>query len=75
MKAEYKKDKIAFGIYTGEKTFYVATLKDKKVMDKLAPEKSPAWRSLDLAVLHKLILDKVLGLDEAKVTAAATSNM
>ena len=69
MKDEYKKDKIAFGIYTGHDGFYVAVLKDKGVMEKLAPDKSPAWRSLDLAVLHKLILDKVLGLDEAKVTA------
>jgi uncharacterized protein (DUF1015 family) len=69
MKDEYKKNKIAFGIYTGHDGFYVAILKDKSVMEKLAPDKSPAWRSLDLAVLHKLILDKVLGLDEAKVTA------
>jgi len=53
MKAEYDKDKIAFGIYTGHDGFYVAVLKDKGVMDKLAPDKSPAWRSLDLAVLHK----------------------
>ena len=68
MKAEYEKDKIAFGIYTGHDGFYVAVLKDKSVMDKLAPDKSPAWRSLDLAVLHKLILEKILGLDEAKVT-------
>jgi uncharacterized protein (DUF1015 family) len=69
MRDEYNKGKIAFGIYTGHDGFYVAVLKDKSVMDKLAPDKSPAWRSLDLAVLHKLILDKVLGLDEAKVTA------
>jgi uncharacterized protein (DUF1015 family) len=69
MKNEYDKDKIAFGIYTGHNGFYVAVLKDKGVMGKLAPDKSPAWRSLDLAVLHKLILDTVLGLDEAKVTA------
>ena len=69
MKAEYKKDKNAFGVYTGGNAFYAAVLKDKKVMEALAPEKSAAWRSLDLAVLHKLILDKVLGLDEAKVTA------
>ena len=37
-------------------------------MDAAAPEKSSAWRSLDLSVLHKLILDKILGLDEEKVT-------
>ena len=68
MKAECDKNKNVFGIYAGDDSFYVAALKDKKVMEQLAPDASSAWRSLDVAVLHKLILDKILGLDEEKVT-------
>ncbi|RKY23883.1 MAG: DUF1015 domain-containing protein [Planctomycetota bacterium] len=73
MKAEHNRDKIAFGIYLGNNTFYVAVLKDKKVMDWVVPEKSAAWRSLDVAVLHKLILEKLLGIDEKKL--ASQSNL
>ena len=28
------------------------------------PDKSEAWKSLDVAVLHKLIIEKHLGIDE-----------
>jgi len=73
MKAEYDKDKNAFGIYCGDSAFYVAVLKDKKTMDLAAPQKSEPWKSLDVSVLHKLILEKVLGIDEKKM--AAQSNI
>ena len=36
-------------------------------MDMVAPDMSQAWRSLDVAVLHKVILEKVLGIDEQKL--------
>jgi uncharacterized protein (DUF1015 family) len=73
MKAEHNRDKIAFGIYLGNNAFYVAVLKDKQAMDSAVPEKSAAWRSLDVAVLHKLILEKLLGIDEKKL--ASQSNL
>jgi len=63
MRAEHEKEKIAFGIYGGNNAFYVAVLKDKNAIDKAAPEMSKAWRTLDLAVLHKLILEELLGID------------
>jgi uncharacterized protein (DUF1015 family) len=63
MKAEHKKDKNAFGIYAAN-TFYVAVLKDKRAMDSVAPNTSAAWKSLDVAVLHKLVLEKLLGIGE-----------
>lgn len=56
-----------FGIYCGNNRFCAAVLKDKGIMDSAAPEKSPAWRSLDVSVLHKLILERLLGIDEAKL--------
>ena len=67
MKAEYDSDKNAFGIYGGNNAFYVATLKNKKAMDEIAAEKSPVWRSLDVSVLHKMILEQSLGIDEKKL--------
>ncbi len=33
-------------------------------MDALAPNMSDSWKSLDVAVLHKLIIEKNLGIDE-----------
>jgi len=63
MKAEYKKDRNVLGIYAAN-TFHVAVLKDKRAMDSVAPNTSAAWRSLDVAVLHKLVLEKLLGIGE-----------
>jgi len=67
MQAEYNYDKNAFGIYAGYNAFYVAVLKDKQAMDSVAPNYSDTWRSLDVSVLHKLILEKLLGIDEQRL--------
>ncbi|MCJ7730325.1 MAG: DUF1015 domain-containing protein, partial [Sedimentisphaerales bacterium] len=64
MKADFDADKNAFGIYTGNGAFYVAVLKDKHLMDAAAPRMSDHWRCLDVAVLHKLIIERHLGIDE-----------
>jgi len=67
MKVEHDRGKNAFGIYTADNGFYVAVLKSTQPMDSAAAEKSNAWRSLDVAVLHKLILEELLGIDEEKL--------
>ena len=69
MKAEHKHNRNAFGIYAGDSAFYVAVLKDRTAMDSAVPHKSAAWRSLDVAVLHTLVLDKLLGIDQSKLAA------
>ena len=66
MQAHYQADRNAFGIYGGNNAFYVAVLKDKQAMDAAAPNYSDAWRSLDVSVVHKLILEKVLSIDEQR---------
>ena len=33
-------------------------------MDQVFPEKSKTYRNLDVAVLHSLILEKILGIDK-----------
>jgi uncharacterized protein (DUF1015 family) len=71
MKADFDADKNAFGIYTGDSAFYVAVLKDRKLMNTVAPDKSEHWKSLDVAVLHKLIIEKHLGIDEKVLAEGA----
>ncbi len=69
MKAQYTGGKNAFGIYGADGAFYVAVLKDQSAMDPVVPDKSPAWRALDVSVLHKLILEGLLGIDEERMAA------
>ncbi len=69
MKQKRDENKIAFGLYSGTNAFYMIVLNDTSVMDAIVPDKSPAWRTLDVSVLHKLILERVLQIDEAKLAA------
>lgn len=64
MKTQHNKHKNAFGIYGGQNKFYVATLKSKRAMDSANSNISRARRELDVFVLHKLILEKILGIDD-----------
>jgi len=68
IKAEYDNNKNAFGIYTGSNAFCVAVLKNKQAMDSVVPNKSSPWKALDVSVLHKLILEQLLGIDEQRIS-------
>ncbi|MGB2808306.1 MAG: DUF1015 domain-containing protein [Sedimentisphaerales bacterium] len=65
----FDEDKNAFGIYGGNNTFYVAVLKDKEAMDSVASNMSDAWKSLNVSVLHKLVLEKLLGIGEKELAS------
>lgn len=67
MKSVHEKDETPLGIYLGDGKFCVAVLKDKSLMKAAAPDKSEAWRTLDVAVLQKLILEGMLGLTEEEM--------
>lgn len=69
LEAEDKNGKKAFGFYVGEGEWYKLTLKDIAVMDELLPEMSAVSRSLDVTVLHTLILEKIFGIDKANMAA------
>jgi uncharacterized protein (DUF1015 family) len=69
MKKASKDNKNAYGIYTGDGVFRVAVLKDSSVMDKDLPDKSKAYRRLDVTVLHKLILEEQLKIGEKELAA------
>lgn len=68
MRAEFENNKNAFGIYASDDAFYVAVLKDPRAMDTVVPDKSKGWRTLDVSILHKLILEELLDLDQEKQT-------
>jgi len=67
MKAEHDNNKNVFGIYGSNNAFYVAVLKDENAMDTVVSDMSSAWRTLDVSILHKLILEKLLGIDEKRL--------
>lgn len=56
-----------FGLYTGMNHYYLLKLKDSTNLDLLAEGKSEAYKHLDVTVLHKLILEKYMGIDEESV--------
>jgi uncharacterized protein (DUF1015 family) len=67
METLYDEDRNAFGIYGGYDAFYVAVLKDGHAMDLVASGMSNAWKSLNVSVLHKLALEKLLGIGEKEL--------
>jgi uncharacterized protein (DUF1015 family) len=56
-------EKHKFALYA-KGVYYVLTLKDERVMDSRASDHSKTWRTLDVSILHKLILEEILGITE-----------
>jgi uncharacterized protein (DUF1015 family) len=46
----------------GEHSYYLLTLRSEEDMDDLLPGKSPAYRRLDVSILHHLVIDRLLGI-------------
>jgi uncharacterized protein (DUF1015 family) len=46
----------------GEQSYYLLALRNEADMDALLPDRSPAYRRLDVSILHHLIIDKLLGI-------------
>lgn len=63
LEALYHEGKKAFGFYFGE-GWYLLTLKELSVMDRLLPDACAALRTLDVSVLHTLILERLMGIDK-----------
>jgi uncharacterized protein (DUF1015 family) len=55
-----------FALYFKDK-YYILTLKDESVMNELAGDRSITWRTLDVSILHKIILEKILGINENNI--------
>lgn len=74
--AEFQKDfeghhhgRRAFGIYPGGGAFFLFLLRRDADLEHLLPDISEAQRGLDVVLLHRLILEKGLGITPEAVTA------
>lgn len=55
------------GTYGAPPQCFVIELKNAQAMRKRCPDRNEAWRVLDLAVLHTLILEDLCGIDAVKL--------
>jgi uncharacterized protein (DUF1015 family) len=46
----------------GEHSYYLLSLRSEADMDGIVPDRSPAYRRLDVSILHHLIIDRLLGI-------------
>lgn len=58
----YARGRHCFAFYDKVK-WHVLTLKDTCVMENLLPDRSDAYRQLDVSTLHTLILERLMGID------------
>jgi uncharacterized protein (DUF1015 family) len=63
----------AIGMYAAGKAFYLLVLRNNQELERWLPGVSPAQRELDVVLLHRLLLEKCLGITAEKV--AAESNI
>ena len=64
----YREGQHAFALYSGRE-WTVLTLKDPAVMEALLPGTSPAYRTLDVSILHSLVLERLLGIDKENMAS------
>jgi uncharacterized protein (DUF1015 family) len=71
--ADYDGGANSFGVYGNDGSFYKIKLKSREHIRKAAPELSEASQKLDVWVLHRLILENILGIGEKQL--AGQSNL
>ena len=55
-----------FALYFKGK-YFVLMLKDEKSMNKFANDRSINWRTLDASILHKIVLENVMGINQGNL--------
>lgn len=61
--AEKGEDGHVLALFAGDRQVYFLTLRSEEVMDRFFEEKAPkALRTLDVSILHRLILENLLGI-------------
>lgn len=53
-----------FALYTGKDYYYRFELKNTNAIDKYITDKSKAYKNLDVTLLHTLVLERFLGIDQ-----------
>lgn len=64
LKLYAKQGKKVFGFYAGHDRWALLLLKDPKALESVLPEESALLRSLDVNILHALVLENTLGVDK-----------
>ena len=57
-----------FGLVT-QSGIYALNLKSASVMETLSPSRPEVWQTLDASILHKLLLEHILGISEETIDA------
>lgn len=57
-------NKKCFALYTGNDYYYRFELKNSKAIDNYVTGKSEAYKQLDVTLLHSLVLERFLGIDQ-----------
>ncbi len=57
------KDDHKFALYI-EGKYYIFTLKDESSMNRFASDRTKTWRTLDVSILHKILLEHVIGINQ-----------
>jgi len=47
--------------------YFILTLIDETIMDDLAKDKSKVWKKLDVSILHKIILEHLMGINQENI--------
>ena len=47
--------------------YYILKLKNEAVMENFAADRSKTWRTLDVSILHKIILEYIMGINESNL--------
>jgi uncharacterized protein (DUF1015 family) len=47
--------------------YYILTLRDEKIMDRFAKDRSDVWRMLDVSILHMILLEHLMGVNEKNI--------
>ena len=58
----------SFGMVT-KSGVYALDLKSAAIMEELAPSRAKSWQTLDASILHKLLLEHVMGISEKSIDA------
>jgi uncharacterized protein (DUF1015 family) len=66
---ERKHGRRAIGVYPGDGAFYLFVLRRGLDLEELLPDLSEAQRRLDIVLLHRLILEKGLGITREAVSS------
>ncbi len=53
------------GFYDGH--YYLLRLKDLEIMAQVAPDHADEWRTLDVTILHELLIERVMGISKEEV--------